>query len=197
MTLLLTCVLFVAQVSLPPGKGAAAFVGKNIVATEIVLEGRHSDDAALRDLVETRTGTPLSMATVRESMSHLYSLGRFQDIQVEAYDVPGGIHVRFNVIPVHVVQRVEFRGNIGLSIGDLAGAVSDRFGATPSPGRAIEVAQMLQRYYEDRGYLRSVVRPTQEVFHDPDRTVLVFEIQAGPRARVARATVTGEPGEPH
>ena len=93
MTLLLAVALLVAQATAPPqaGRGAEEFAGKNIVATEIVLEGRPSDDATLRDLVETRAGTPLSMATVRESMSHLYSLGRFQDIQVEASEVPGTV----------------------------------------------------------------------------------------------------------
>ena len=79
---------------------------------------------------------------------------------------------------------------------DLSRAVSDRFGSTPSPGRGVEVGQMLEGFYNDHGYLRATVRPTQEVFHDPDRTVLVFEIESGPRAKVAHATVAGDPGEP-
>ena len=198
MTLLLALSLLAAQATAPPqaGRGAAEFAGKNIVATEIVLEGRYSNDPTLRDLVETRAGTPLAMATVRESMSHLYSLGRFQDIQVEAFEVAGGINVRYNLIPIHVVERVEFRGSVGLARDDLKRAVSDRFGSTPSPGRGVEVAQMLENFYEDHGYLRATVRPTQEVFHDPDRTVLVFEIESGPRARVAQAAIAGDPGEP-
>jgi outer membrane protein insertion porin family len=204
MSLLLGIALLIVQVTAqvpaqaPPqaARGTADVVGKNIVATEIVLEGRHSDDPTLRDLVETRAGTPLLMATVRESMSHLYSLGRFQDIQVETFEVPGGINVRFNLIPIHVVERVEFRGNVGLGKDDLRRAVTDRFGSTPSPGRGAEVAQMLEGFYEDHGYLRATVRPTQEVFHDPDRTVLVFEINAGARARVAHAAIAGDPGEP-
>ena len=198
MMLLLALSLLAAQAAVPPqeGRAAAEFAGRNVVANEIVLEGRHSDDATLRDLVETRAGAPLSMATVRESMSHLYSLGRFQDIQVEAFEVTGGINVRYNLIPIHAVERVEFRGNVGLARDDLKRAVSDRFGSTPSPGRGVEVAQMLEGFYKDRGYLRPTVRPTQEVFHDPDRTVLVFEIESGPRAKVAHATITGDPGEP-
>ncbi|CAN5848907.1 outer membrane protein assembly factor [soil metagenome] len=202
MTLLLGLALVISQVTAQATaspqaiRGTADVVGKNIVATEIVLEGRHSDDPTLRDLVETRAGTPLSMATVRESMSHLYSLGRFQDIQVETFEVPGGINVRFNLIPIHVVERVEFRGDVGLDKNDLRRAVSDRFGSTPSPGRGVEVAQMLERFYQDHGYLRATVRPTQEVFHDPDRTVLIFEINAGVRARVAQASIAGDPGEP-
>lgn len=200
MSLLFALVLLVAQPPVqqapPVLHGAGQFAGKNIVATEVVLEGRLADDATLRDLIETRTGTPLSMAAVRESIAHLYSLGRFQDIQVEADEVPGGIRVRFNLIPIHAVQRVEFRGNTALGAGELRRAMSDRFGSTPSPGRAVEVAQLLQRYYQDRGYLRANVRPTQEVYHDPDRTILVFEIESGPRARVSSVNIVGEPGEP-
>ena len=49
------------------------------------------------------------MAEVRETIAHLFSLGRFQDIQVEAFDADGGVRLRFNLEPIHPVQKVEFR----------------------------------------------------------------------------------------
>ena len=57
------------------------------------------------------------MPQVRESIVHLYSLGRYQDVQVEAAAAPaGGVLVTFNLIPMHNVNRIEFAGTLG-SVG--------------------------------------------------------------------------------
>ena len=172
------------------------FVGKPIVATEVVVESFRTDDAMVRDLIETRAGEMLSMADVRETIAHLFSLGRYQDIQVEAFAEGNGIRVRYNLIPIHSVQRVRFRGELGLSEGTLRNAVTERFGPTPSANRATEVAQRLQEVYNERGYLAAAVRPVVEVVHDPDQTILTFEINSGPVARIGQVNVEGDPGEP-
>jgi outer membrane protein insertion porin family len=177
-------------------QGVSSYVGKAIVAAEVVIEGFRTEDATVRSLIETNAGEPLAMAEVRETIAHLFSLGRYQDIQVEAFAEGDGIRLRYNLIPLHSVQRVEFRGALGLSSGTLREAVTERFGATPSATRATEVAQRLQEVYNERGYLGAAIRPVVEVLHDPDRTILAFEIEPGPVARIGQVTIEGDPGEP-
>ena len=191
MTIVLLAALFAAQPAAP-----AQLVGKTIVAAEIFVEGARSDDPMTRDLVETRTGEPLAMADVRETIAHLFSLGRYQDIQVEAFEEPGGVRVRFNVEPIHSVAKVEFEGTLELSEGTLRNAITERYGTTPSVGRATDVAQLLQEVYNERGYLNAAIRPKVQVLHDPDRSILIFEVSAGPVARVRNVTIDGDPGEP-
>ena len=180
----------------PQDTSAARFTGKTVIAADVLVEGTPTTDAAVRDLIETRPGEALSMADVRETISHLFSLGRYQDIQVEAFDAPGGVRLRFNLEPIHSVQRVEFAGRLGLSESTLRTAVTERFGPTPSVGRATEVAQHLQQVYNERGYLGAAIRPTVQVFHDPDRTILTFEVNPGPVSRVGEVQLNGDPGEP-
>jgi outer membrane protein insertion porin family len=197
MTFLVALLLVVTQAQAPaqPSPSSAAqFIGKPVVAAEVVVEGAPTTDAAIRDLIETRPGEALSMADVRETISHLFSLGRYQDIQVEAFDVPGGVRLRFNLEPIHSVQRIEFSGRLGLSEGTLRGAVTERFGPTPSVGRASEVAQHLQQIYNERGYLSAAIRPTVQVLHDPDRTIVTFEVTPGPVSRVGDVKLNGDPG---
>ena len=123
-----------------PRPPAARYVGRTVSAVDMVIEGRPVDDPALRDLIETEVGRPLSMVEVRESIAHLFSLGRFQDVQVDAEEAGGGVRLRFNFIPMHAVQRVEFRGELGLSEGLLRRTVTERFGPTPQAGR-IEIGR--------------------------------------------------------
>jgi outer membrane protein insertion porin family len=174
-----------------------SFVGAQITGVQIVREGQPIDDPSVSSLVETRAGEPLVMSEVRESITHVFGLGRFQDVQVEAIAAPGGVALRYNLVPLHPVQRVDFRGvpSLGLSEGLLRSTVTARFGASPLVGRAPEAARTLEQLYRDHGYLRATVKPVPTERHDPDRTVLEFDITPGPHALIANARVEGQPAE--
>jgi outer membrane protein insertion porin family len=184
-----------AQTTAAPQVPVAGYIGKPIVEVRLVSEGRPTDDPASMALVETRVGQPLSMTAVRASITHLFGLGRYQDVQVEAIDAPGGVALRYDLVPLHSVQRVDFRGAAGLSEGFLRQTITNRFGASPPAGRAPEIARALEQLYRERGYLRVAVRPHASELHDPDRTVLEFEIDAGPRARIGTVAIDGAPAE--
>lgn len=185
---------------------AAAYIGKPIVEVRILSEGRPIEDPAAAALIETRVGQPLSMTAVRESITHLFGLGRFQDVRVDASDVPGGVLLQYDLIPLHSVQRVDFRLAPGVAAGGkakglgldkdlLRHTMANRFGATPPVGRANEAARTIEQLYRDHGYLRAVVRPVASEEHNPDRTLLVFDIDPGPRANIGTVQIEGTPAE--
>jgi len=176
---------------------AAPYVDKPVASVAITVEGKPNTDAALKDPVQIKVGAPLKMSDVRETMTHLYTLGRFEDVRVEAEDAPNGaVAILIALEPVHVVTKVEFRGQLGMTEGALRDRMADRFGATPPVVQAPDVAANLQQYYRDEGYLTAVVRPgAPAIAHDPERATLVFDITAGPRVRIARAIITGTPLE--
>src|SRR6185436_16075980 len=158
-----------AIVALQPGLAAAQsaadgrfpsapFVGKTIVDVRLAIEDRPTSDAALADLVETRAGQPFSMLAVRDSISHLFNLGRFEDVQVDAAEAPGGVRLLYKLMPIHAVARVDFSGTLGVAEGVVRKAVTDRFGSLPTVGRAAEAARTLeQQFYPDHGYLNAKV----------------------------------------
>jgi outer membrane protein insertion porin family len=174
----------------------AKFSGRTVAVVQVVIEREPAVEPGLVDLIETRSGEPLSIAEVRESITHLYSLGRFQDIQVEAFDAEEGVRLRYLLTPIHSVEDVEFTGRLGLSEGLLRSTMNERFGSRPPVSRADEVARLLTGLYEDRGYFRATVKPVATELHDPDRTILTFEIDAGPRAQVSEIEVEGDPRTP-
>ena len=176
---------------------AASFSGRPIARVDVLVERSPSSDPLLNELIETRQGEALSLAEVRESITHLYSLGRFQDIQVDAVENGGGVELRYNLVPLHQVERVNFDGALGLSEGLLRRTMTDRFSATPSVARAAEVARVLEQLYEDHGYFSARVQPVATELHDPDRTVLTFDVDSGPRAVIGSVVVSGQPRAAH
>jgi outer membrane protein insertion porin family len=196
LSLLLPAFACVLALPLPAAAqtAAARYAGHPVEEVRVLIEREPTSEPALLDLVEPRVGEPLSIARVRESIAHLYSLGRFEDVQVEAADAPGGgVAVTFTLIPLHNIERILFRGALGLSEGALRSAVVERYGASPPIGRIDAAARTLQQLYADEGYLRARVDAVPEMLHDPDRSVLTFTIDSGPRATIASADVSGDP----
>lgn len=166
-------------------------IGRRIASVRVEVEGVSTDEIELADLIETRPGEPLDPRQVRESIAHLYGLGRFEDIRVHGVEVEGGVALRYELLPVHSVRRIAFAGRQALSDGQLRRAVEERFGASPSAARRSEVAAHLEQVYRDHGYLQARITSRLDVQQGADRTTLVFEIEAGPRVRVTEVVPEG------
>jgi outer membrane protein insertion porin family len=179
-----------------PG-AAASYIGKPIEQMRVFVDGQPTVDASLTDLVESRVGRPLAMTDVRESIVHLYSLGRFQDVRVDATTTPaGGVSLRFDLVPLRSVKDVEFTGALGLDKGLLRRTIADRYGASPPISRAADAARTLESLYRDHGYLAATVRVAPDTSQGQTRTVLTFDIQSGSQARIADVTIDGDPRTP-
>ena len=155
-----------------------------VTAVEVQQEGLAVSDPLVLSLIESRAGMPLSMADVRESITHLMSLTRYEDVQVFQDPAGGGVRLRYVLLPMHPVDRLEFRGTLGVPEDDLRKAITMRFGNAPVASRADDVARALQAIYRDHGYLSPMITPKIEITHMPDRASMVFIIAAGMRSQI-------------
>ena len=180
-----------AQNSAPATNPMAAYLGQPIVSITVTLEGVPTAEPALVDLIETRAGRPLSARDVRDSIAHLFSLGRFEDVRVYAAPAADGVALRIELLPLHSVGRIAFTGTIGLDEGLLRRTIAERFGVTPAAARAADVARTLSALYRDHGYVKARIEPHATVEHREERTTLTFEIDAGPRLTVSKVRFDG------
>ena len=158
--------------------------GQPVAAVVVEEEGQPVTDPVVLNLLETRVGQPLSMVDVRSTTEHLYNLRRFDDIQTSAEPAAGGVRVRYVLMPSHPIDEIAFRGTVAMSSNDLRRLVTDRFGRSPNPARVPEAEKVLQNEFRQRGYpaarISSMVQPT----HNPHRSTLLFDVDAGRRARI-------------
>ena len=187
----------VAAGGVPAGAAVADYVGKPIASVRFVVEGRDADDRSLFDLVPTRPGRLLSMVEVRESVTYLYSLARFEDVRVDASITAGGVTVRYDLSPVHPVSQIAFvwkSGVAGVDEGRLRRAVRERGGSSLRVSRASELANAIKGALGERGYLNPTVTPGVDISHVPHSTTLVFTVDPGPRTVLGDLGVVGAPG---
>ena len=169
---------------------ARAQVAPVVSEIQIEQEGRVIEDQSISGLIATPTGAPLSMRQVRDTVAHLTSLNRFEDVRVLQEATPAGIRLRYVLVPLHPVDRLAFRGTLGVSENEVRDVIVERFGEAPSAGRMEEVQEALRLWYRDRGYVTAQITPSIEETHNPDRATMVFDIVAGVRARIGRLEIT-------
>src|SRR5206468_10313767 len=123
-----------------------AFLNRPVASVRLVIEGRDSSDPALTQVVETHPGRPLTMAEVRETIAHLFSLGRFEDVQVDASLENGSVVLRYDISPIHPVAKMRFVGADapGIDRGVLRQVIVDRYGVSPPLGRAADMKRLLE-----------------------------------------------------
>ena len=77
-----------ADAQVRPQLPAAPYVGRPIASIVLLVEGRPTDESGLATLIETHVGEPLSMEKVRETLTHLFDLARFEGVEVRVEDAP-------------------------------------------------------------------------------------------------------------
>jgi len=188
--------LLLAWCAMPAAAAVQDYLGRPIAAVRLFSEGRETTDPILTSIVETAPGTPLSMAQVRESVAHLFSLGQFEGVSVDAALENGRVTLRYELIPIHPVARIRFTGALdapGIDTGALRRAVVDRYGISPPLGRVADMTRIIADALHERGYLRATVTPRPEIEHEPERATLVFAIDPGPRTVIGTVDIVGIP----
>ena len=168
---------------------SADLLGRRVVAIDFLSDGRPANDAVAAELVETRVGEPLAMRQVRESLTHLYSTGRYGGVRVEAVARPGGVALRYVLPPLDVIERVRFRGQLGVSADDLELTIRQTFGAEFGSEAVDPLVGMLRGYLRRRGFLRPAIEA--HVAPDGARGELLIDIDAGARAVIERVPISG------
>jgi outer membrane protein assembly factor BamA len=173
----------------------ARFAGRAVTAVYFDFEGRRAPAPELMALVDVRAGQPLDLVALRASLVQLYSAGRFDDNSVRAVETSGGIDLVFDLVPRHPIDRMEFRGNLGLSADFLDRELRQRFGGLPGRAQVDAAARAVERALADEGYRSAKATTSIDATHDPgrERATLTLTVEAGPLATVRSAKVEGKP----
>jgi outer membrane protein insertion porin family len=190
----LLCVLCLGAT--PASADVAAYLGRPVASVQLRIEDRDTTDPVLTQVVSTVAGQPLSMLQVRESIAHLYSLGRFEGVSVDATLENGRVVLRYELLPIHPVARIRFEGPLGVAgvdQGELRRAIVDRYGVSPPLGRAGDMTRILTEALREHGYLNPSIAPRPVLEHAPERATLIFTIDPGARTTIGAVEIDGMP----
>jgi outer membrane protein assembly complex protein YaeT len=179
--------LFLLTTPLATGAGEVAkLVGKSVTLVQLFREGVLNTDRSMLDLIETRVDQPLSIRQVRESVFHLFNLGKFTDVRVSATEDVRGVALRYDLVLLRTVAGVEFRGSLGRPPDELLDAITRRFGSVVRVDQIPDAVLLLESLYHASGWFAARIRPEMSASGQ-----LAFVVEQGPRARLGRIEVEG------
>jgi outer membrane protein assembly factor BamA len=120
-------------------------------------------------------------------------------VRVDASPEGGGVALRYELSPIHVVSKIEFGGNFqapGIDINELRRGLVDRFGTSPPLGRVDQLSLAIGDTLRERGYRHPEISPRVEVDPQSERAALVFSINPGSRTTLGAITIVGTPTMP-
>ncbi len=169
-----------------------ALLGKRIVEVRVEAGGQPVDDPNVLTLVETRRGQALTMGDVRQTIEHFVTLGRYADVRVFGEPDGGdGVRLRYEVVAVERVTRLEFQGHPDIDARALRSDLTDRFGALPVASRLPEMAQAVVARYQARGYPGARVEPRTTPEGRDGTVAATFVITPGRQTVVGAVSVDG------
>ena len=187
--LLVIMFLMIVMGSTVRGEGVEGYIGKVVVKVEFVADGKFIQDQSVYDLIETKIGVPLSMRQVRESLTHLFSLGQFEGAQVNGVLQNEGVALQYELIPYQLVERIEVSGNVGVSTDNVKQVITEAHGTSFLSSQLELVTETVREYLRKRGFLRAQVQT--RVVRQSSYFVLQVEVQSREQAEISRIVIRG------
>lgn len=167
------------------------FLGKLLVDVRADAPTGLVRDAATLELIETRVGEPLTMVAVRETIDHLTGLGRYEDVRVYATATPGGVALRWALVPVQRLVAVRFAGEPVFSHRELEAALAAGPDRTLSAARVSAMIETLETYYADRGFRGATITSRLVPTDRADEAEIELSVRPGLRTTISRVTLQG------
>ena len=162
----------------------------NIVKVEV--EGnRISSTSLILSVAAINPGDPVTPTTVPEAVKRLYRLGFFEDIQVDAEEVTGGISIVIRVKELPKLAGLEFKGNKKIKTDDLEDELNLAVGRYLSPNLIIEKKNAILDKYGEKGYFLVKVDHELKYSFDSTGATLTFIINEGSKIKVEEVVLTG------
>jgi outer membrane protein insertion porin family len=153
--------------------------GAKVVSVEITGSGI-VDNQAILNTLRIREGGTYNEAKASSDLRRLHAMGYFENVTVEATDVPGGKAVRFVVTERPQIGVIVYEGNSKFDNDDLSEVVGLKLLDVATDELLNTAVSNLERFYSDKGFPLAQISQTLEPGED-GLARLVFNINEGGR----------------
>lgn len=173
------------------GEEANTLFGRPIVSVAFTSDGR-VDAEMIGRLVELKAGEPLTDTATGATVRNLYATGDFREILIEGVPREEGVAVTVHLFRSFRVHPIKFDDGVSLSKEEMRRAIPFSEGSVFSPEALEEGAEALKRRAAAEGHIQAEVFPEVAFDHEKFQAHVVYRIEAGEAARVAKALFDGE-----
>ena len=168
------------------------FEGQTISEVAIRYRGvKTVDEAALRNRMSTKAGTPYRAETLDNDIKSLYGSGLVDDVRWFAEPVGDQVRLIAEVTTRSLVDGIGFVGNSVFSDKKLAGESKIKGGGVMSDEAILEARRNIEKYYQGYGYPDVLVSHRFQAGAREGSADLIFVIDEGLKNEVRKIRFEG------
>ena len=148
--------------------------------------------SAIRGSISVKEGDPFDSQLVSHDVDAIWSLGFFDNIEIEIEELEDGIKLTFVVVERAVIDEIQFQGNVKIKTRKLKKQIEIKQGDYLKPYLLKLDEEKIRELYIKKCFCRAQIKA--EARTTDGKTVLTFNIDEGPKVRVASIDFQGNTG---
>lgn len=158
---------------------------------EIRIEGNRRIEAdAIRKRIASSAGEIYSVKSLSEDLESVYAMGYFDDVRIEAEDVPEGRAVTFIVEEKPTIRRIRFEGNRVHDDQTIQENITLKTGSILNVFTIRNNMQRIETLYREKNYHNVKIDYKIEPLEN-NQADLAFIIEEGEKLRISEITFVG------
>jgi outer membrane protein insertion porin family len=155
-----------------------------VVGTVSVEGNTYTDSARIVRTFDLPPGSRYSTDAVRRGLRKLFTLGLFEDVEVDERPRGTVVDLVIRVVERSRIGKIEFTGNRKRETAELEKKLFLRVGDSYSPVQVQAQVDSLLDYYRQEGWARATVRAETDTMPNSRQVALRFAIQEGEKVRI-------------
>ena len=167
------------------------FSSRNAIVASIAPAGNERiDSGAILRKIATKPGDFYSPEALRRDLKSVFSMGYFDNVEIEVNDTPSGKEVIFRVLEKPLISTITFTGTDEISESDVRDAANIQVNTILNPSKLNDAIKRINALYKSKGYYNT--RSTAKLSYPTPQTAEVrFVIQEGQKMSIANIAFVG------
>ncbi len=168
-----------------------AFSSREAIVASIAPEGNERiDSGAILRKISTKPGDYYSPEKLREDLKSVFSMGYFDNVEIEVNDTAGGKEVIFRVQEKPLISSVTFNGTDEISEADVRDAANIQPNTILNPSRLNDAIKRIKALYKSKGYYNTTA-VAKLSYPTPQSADVRFVIKEGEKMSIAAIKFVG------
>ncbi|GAB61409.1 MAG: outer membrane protein assembly factor BamA [Candidatus Jettenia sp.] len=148
--------------------------------------------AAIKSSIRVKEGDTYDPQIVSQDVDAIWSMGFFDNIEVELEEIPGGLKLIFAVTERTVIDEIQFDGNEKIKTKKLKKQIEIKEGDYLKHYLLKLDEDKIREFYIKKCFPRVQVQAESKIADG--RSIVVFHIDEGPKIRIAKIKFEGNTG---
>ncbi len=167
------------------------FTSRNVIVASIAPDGNERiDSGAILRKISTKPGDFYSPETLRQDLKAVFSMGYFDNVEIEVNDSPTGKEVIFRVLEKPLISNITFTGTDEISEQDVSDAANIQPNTILNPSKLNEAIKRVKELYKSKGYYNTRAAAKLS-YPTPQSAEVRFVIKEGEKMSIAEIKFVG------